>query len=237
MLPVRGPPPGGNADTARGSKELLVGRGAPIQGTVSRCSLRLRTARWRMKKTNAPRTRRTQAMVMPTIAPVGRPCWVLTPAMPFEFAWPSVAEGPGLMAEAEATGAGGETTGGETTGGVGATGATGGEGATGAEGVVDGVVIGRPEKVSVGRSLPVKTGVPAKSEEVLELVVVTVVPVLIGITCVMVIGPVKVNALLTGSARASGAVSGLPWKGRRFLCRARSAGRRWRIVCIIVEGA
>jgi hypothetical protein len=35
---------------------------------------------------------------------------------------------------------------------------------------------------------------------------------------------------------ARGAASGQPWEGRRFLCRARSAGRRCRLKGIIVEG-
>jgi hypothetical protein len=66
-----------------------------------------------------------------------------------------------------------------------------------------------------------------------ELVVVTVLTVLVfgmGINWVTVIGPVKVNGLF---CLARGAASGQPWKGRRFLCRTRSAGRRCRFEGII----
>jgi hypothetical protein len=216
--------------TARGSKELCVCCGAG-QGAVMRRSLRLRMERWRMKKTKAPRTSMTQAMVMPTIAPVGRPCWLLTAATPFVLAAPSLAlELAGLMAEATGAGAlfGTGTEKGElgATGPLGATlGATGalGAGALGAEGTT-----GRFETVGwLFVSAPVPMG--GRRGVLVVVVVVGAAVLVMGIIWVMVIGPASENCLAIGGS------SGPAWTGRRFPCRARAAGRRLRFECIIVE--
>ncbi|KAJ7845580.1 hypothetical protein B0H13DRAFT_2409643 [Mycena leptocephala] len=60
--------------TARGSKELSVGRGALIHGAVVRCSSRFRKARWRMKKMSG-------RMSMRGDGDATRSCWINGDAM------------------------------------------------------------------------------------------------------------------------------------------------------------
>jgi len=167
VSPIFPGPLAGNVEGAasRASKELFVGRG-PVQ----RRSLRLRMARWRMKKTNAPRMSMTQAMVMPTMAPVGRPFCVLTAATLGLLAAPAVAELLGGMAEADAEGVLIEVMTWVTV--------VGGEGATLAVGrVVSEVVISTLVSVSVGRAGVVEVVLVVLVVGLLTIIWVKVVPV------------------------------------------------------------
>jgi hypothetical protein len=144
-----------------------------------------------MRKTNAPRMSMTQAMVMPTMVPVGRPC-VLdtdTPLLTCAFSVPEVV-GP----MADTTGKGTEAVAG---------GGGGGFDCTGGVGVAEGVVV----------ALALAGG-GMGGELVVVVVAVLVAAGVLGKTSVIVIGPLKEKA--SAFCLASGAASGQPWKGRRF---------------------